>query len=59
MIEATSLTSLLPRMIAHPEALDAFGELDWWFEEFTQETPKLYCRTFRSIEKAVSTHPIF
>lgn len=34
VLEATPLTSWLPRMIFNKEVLDAFGGLKWWFREF-------------------------
>lgn len=38
---STSLTSWLPRMIAHPEVMEAFGGVKWWFREFEPDAPKL------------------
>jgi len=34
VLEATPLTSWLPRMIFNKEVLDAFAGLKWWFREF-------------------------
>lgn len=40
-LETHSLTSWLPRMIAHPEVMERFGALRWWFREFTPADPRL------------------
>lgn len=41
VMEASSLTNWLPRMIANPDVLEALGGLDWWFREFSPEAPTL------------------
>ncbi|MCP5386895.1 MAG: DUF4238 domain-containing protein [Novosphingobium sp.] len=41
MLEASPLTSWLPRMIFNTEVLDAFGDLKWWFREFEPEDGRL------------------
>lgn len=41
VLEATPLTSWLPRMIFNNEVLDAFGGLKWWFREFELEDGRL------------------
>lgn len=41
VLEATPLTSWLPRMIFNNEVLDAFGSLKWWFREFEPEDGRL------------------
>ena len=40
-LEAASLTAFLPRMIAHPQVMDAFTNTKWWIREFEPSTPKL------------------
>lgn len=40
-LEATSLTSWLPRMIAHDGVMEAFSGLKWWIREFPPAEPKL------------------
>lgn len=41
VLEATPLTSWLPRMIFNNEVLDAFRGLKWWFREFEPEDGRL------------------
>lgn len=40
-LEANSLITWLPRMIAQPDVMTAFGGLNWWFREFEPDEPKL------------------
>ena len=40
-LETSALSSWLPSVIAHPEVIETFSGLKWWFLEFDLTAPKL------------------